>query len=108
MWAAAFGEIMMVEFLLQKGADPRTLARERESALSLASAGGFADIVNILLQHGVDIDSYDWNGGTPLLYAVRGNHTKCVEALLSQDFIENRQQQQKILLIPTYDWNETN
>ncbi len=86
MWAAAFGEIMMVEFLLQKvrnthflplsldyiyiyicflfkwyqGADPRTLARERESALSLASAGGFADIVNILLQHGVDIDSYDW------------------------------------------------
>lgn len=84
MWAAAFGEIMMVEFLLQKvrkthflvtktgqyiiilnyniyqGADPRTLARERESALSLASAGGFADIVNILLQHDIDIDSYDW------------------------------------------------
>lgn len=82
MWAAAFGEITMVEFLLQKGADPKTLARERESALSLASAGGFADIVNILLQHGVDIDSYDWNGGTPLLYAVRGNHLKCVEALL--------------------------
>ncbi|XP_050951254.1 DNA-binding protein RFXANK [Labeo rohita] len=82
MWAAAFGEIMMVEFLLQKGADPKTLARERESALSLASAGGFADIVNVLLQHGVDIDSYDWNGGTPLLYAVRGNHIKCVEALL--------------------------
>lgn len=22
------------------------------------------------------------NGGTPLLYAVRGNHVKCVEALL--------------------------
>lgn len=22
------------------------------------------------------------NGGTPLLYAVRGNHIKCVEALL--------------------------
>lgn len=82
MWAAAFGEIMMVEFLLQKGADPRTLARERESALSLASAGGFADIVNILLQHDIEIDSYDWNGGTPLLYAVRGNHIKCVEALL--------------------------
>lgn len=82
MWAAAFGEITMVEFLLQKGADPKMMARERESALSLASAGGFADIVNILLQNEVDIDSYDWNGGTPLLYAVRGNHLKCVEALL--------------------------
>ncbi|KAG1945695.1 DNA-binding protein RFXANK [Pimephales promelas] len=86
MWAAAFGEIMVVEFLLQKGADPRTLARERESALSLASAGGFADIVNVLLQHDIEIDSYDWNGGTPLLYAVRGNHIKCVEALLSKPF----------------------
>ncbi|TRY81747.1 hypothetical protein DNTS_031660 [Danionella cerebrum] len=82
MWAAAFGEILMVERLLEKGADPRTLARERESALSLACAGGFVEIVNILLEHGVDIDSYDWNGGTPLLYAVRGNHLKCVEALL--------------------------
>uniref|UniRef100_A0A8B9RAY9 Regulatory factor X associated ankyrin containing protein n=1 Tax=Astyanax mexicanus TaxID=7994 RepID=A0A8B9RAY9_ASTMX len=60
MWAAAFGEIEMVQFLLEKGADPRTFARERESALSLASACGFADIVNILLEHKVDIDSYDW------------------------------------------------
>ncbi|XP_066503716.1 DNA-binding protein RFXANK [Hoplias malabaricus] len=82
MWAAAFGEIEMVQFLLEKGADPKIFARERESALSLASAGGFADIVNILLKHEVDIDSYDWNGGTPLLYAVRGNHMRCVEALI--------------------------
>ncbi|KAI4894180.1 hypothetical protein NFI96_017885 [Prochilodus magdalenae] len=82
MWAAAFGEIDMVQFLLEKGADPKMFARERESALSLASAGGFADIVSILLKHEVDVDSYDWNGGTPLLYAVRCNHLRCVEALL--------------------------
>ncbi|MCV4614466.1 ankyrin repeat domain-containing protein, partial [Escherichia coli] len=31
-----------------------------------------------------DINIYDWNGGTPLLYAVRGNHVKCVEALLAR------------------------
>nr|XP_020467933.1 DNA-binding protein RFXANK isoform X2 [Monopterus albus] len=42
MWAAAFGEKAMVDFLLEK------------------------------------------NGGTPLLYAVRGNHIKCVEALLAK------------------------
>ncbi|XP_053490998.1 DNA-binding protein RFXANK isoform X1 [Ictalurus furcatus] len=82
MWAAAFGEIEMVQFLLEKGADPKTFARERECALSLASAGGYADIVDMLLKHDVDVDSYDWNGGTPLLYAVRGNHIKCVQALL--------------------------
>ncbi|XP_012671049.1 DNA-binding protein RFXANK [Clupea harengus] len=83
MWAAAFGEIDMVKFLLEKGADPKVLARERESALTLASSRGYADIVTLLLKKGVDIDSYDWNGGTPLLYAVRGNHARCVDALLA-------------------------
>uniref|UniRef100_A0A671UF55 Regulatory factor X-associated ankyrin-containing protein n=1 Tax=Sparus aurata TaxID=8175 RepID=A0A671UF55_SPAAU len=83
MWAAAFGEKAVVDFLLEKGADPKTIARERESALTLASSGGYVDIVKSLLRHGVDINTYDWNGGTPLLYAVRGNHIKCVKALLA-------------------------
>lgn len=43
-----------------QGADPRTVARERESALTLASSGGFVVIVECLLKHGVDIDTYDW------------------------------------------------
>lgn len=43
-----------------QGADPRTVARERESALTLASSGGFVVIVECLLNHGVDIDTYDW------------------------------------------------
>ncbi|TKS74747.1 DNA-binding protein RFXANK [Collichthys lucidus] len=83
MWAAAFGEKAVVDYLLEKGADPNAIARERESALTLASSGGYVDIVESLLRHGVDINTYDWNGGTPLLYAVRGNHIKCVEALLA-------------------------
>ncbi|NWH78377.1 RFXK protein, partial [Piaya cayana] len=84
IWAAAFGEIETVRHLLEWGADPHTLAKERESALSLASMGGYTDIVIMLLERNVDINIYDWNGGTPLLYAVRGNHVKCVEALLAR------------------------
>ncbi|XP_054645781.1 DNA-binding protein RFXANK isoform X3 [Dunckerocampus dactyliophorus] len=84
MWAAAFGEKAVVDFLLQKGADPRIVARNRESALTLASSGGYVDIIDSLLRRGVDVNAYDWNGGTPLLYAVRGNHVKCVEALLAK------------------------
>uniref|UniRef100_A0A8C5W3K6 Regulatory factor X associated ankyrin containing protein n=1 Tax=Microcebus murinus TaxID=30608 RepID=A0A8C5W3K6_MICMU len=83
IWASAFGEIETVRFLLEWGADPHILAKERESALSLASTGGYTDIVGLLLERDVDINIYDWNGGTPLLYAVRGNHVKCVEALLA-------------------------
>ncbi|KAG8594899.1 hypothetical protein GDO81_001354 [Engystomops pustulosus] len=84
MWAAAFGEIETVRYLLEMGADPHILAKERESALSLASTGGYSDIVTLLLNKKVDINIYDWNGGTPLLYAVRGNHVKCVEVLLER------------------------
>ncbi|NWU90946.1 RFXK protein, partial [Upupa epops] len=84
IWAAAFGEIETVRHLLEWGADPHALAKQRESALSLASMGGYTDIVVLLLDRNVDINSYDWNGGTPLLYAVRGNHVKCVEALLAR------------------------
>lgn len=46
--------------VLNQGADPKIFARERESTLSLASAGGYADIVDMLLKHAVDVDSYDW------------------------------------------------
>uniref|UniRef100_O14593-2 Isoform 2 of DNA-binding protein RFXANK n=1 Tax=Homo sapiens TaxID=9606 RepID=O14593-2 len=70
IWASAFGEIETVRFLLEWGADPHILAKERE--------------VGLLLERDVDINIYDWNGGTPLLYAVRGNHVKCVEALLAR------------------------
>lgn len=43
-----------------QGADPHILAKERESALSLASMGGYTDIVRLLLDRDVDINIYDW------------------------------------------------
>ena len=46
--------------VVQQGADPRTIALERESALTLASSGGYADIVKCLLEYGVDVNAYDW------------------------------------------------
>ncbi|XP_008054854.1 ankyrin repeat family A protein 2 [Carlito syrichta] len=82
MWAAAHGQIAVVEFLLQNGADPQLLGKGRESALALACSKGYTDIVKMLLDCGVDVNEYDWNGGTPLLYAVHGNHVKCVKMLL--------------------------
>ncbi|XP_055729756.1 ankyrin repeat family A protein 2-like isoform X1 [Salvelinus fontinalis] len=82
MWAAAHGQIAVVEFLLQNGANPNLLAKGRESALSLACSKGYTDIVKMLIDCGVDVNEYDWNGGVPVLYAVHGNHLRCVEILL--------------------------
>lgn len=45
---------------VSQGADPHVLAKERESALSLASMGGYTDIVRLLLDRDVDINIYDW------------------------------------------------
>ncbi|XP_030910005.1 ankyrin repeat family A protein 2 isoform X3 [Melopsittacus undulatus] len=87
MWAAAHGQIAIVEFLLQNGADPQILGKGRESALSLACSKGYTDIVKMLLDCGVDVNEYDWNGGTPLLYAVHGNHVKCVKILLGKQTV---------------------
>uniref|UniRef100_A0A8C7TIG1 Ankyrin repeat, family A (RFXANK-like), 2 n=1 Tax=Oncorhynchus mykiss TaxID=8022 RepID=A0A8C7TIG1_ONCMY len=72
----------VIEFLLQNGADPNLLAKGRESALSLACSKGYTDIVKMLIDCGVDVNEYDWNGGAPVLYAVHGNHVPCVEILL--------------------------
>lgn len=82
MWAAAHGQIAVVEFLLQSGADAHVLAKGRESALSLACSKGYTDIVRMLIDCGVNVNEYDWNGGAPILYAVHGNHVRCVELLL--------------------------
>ncbi|XP_075383327.1 ankyrin repeat family A protein 2 isoform X2 [Mycteria americana] len=60
MWAAAHGQIAVVEFLLQNGADPQILGKGRESALSLACSKGYTDIVKMLLDCGVDVNEYDW------------------------------------------------
>ncbi|MBZ3873045.1 Ankyrin repeat family A protein 2 [Sciurus carolinensis] len=62
MWAAAHGQIAVVEFLLQNGADPQLLGKGRESALSLACSKGYTDIVKMLLDCGVDVNEYDWEG----------------------------------------------
>ncbi|NWX33677.1 RFXK protein, partial [Notiomystis cincta] len=88
IWAAAFGEIETVRHLLEWGADPHALAKERESALALASMGGYTDIVTLLLDRAVDINTYDWvtrgadlteeadSGYTPMDLAVALGHKK--------------------------------
>nr|KAF6481816.1 regulatory factor X associated ankyrin containing protein [Molossus molossus] len=74
IWASAFGEIETVRFLLEWGADPHILAKERESALSLASTGGYTDIVGLLLERDVDINIYDWvRHHMPALRSFQGN-----------------------------------
>ncbi|XP_043358382.1 DNA-binding protein RFXANK isoform X3 [Dermochelys coriacea] len=73
---AAQGELSQLKEYLRKGENLVNKPDERGfTPLIWASAFGEIETVRHLL---------DWNGGTPLLYAVRGNHVKCVEALLAR------------------------
>lgn len=62
--------------LIHRGADPSVCTSEREqTVLMLAAAGGFSDIVGILLERGADPEKRDSDGRTALMYAATsGNH----------------------------------
>lgn len=62
----------LTSVLSPQGADPHALAKERESALSLASMGGYTDIVIMLLERNADINIYDWVSAMPVLRATPG------------------------------------
>ncbi|XP_043577377.1 DNA-binding protein RFXANK isoform X2 [Chiloscyllium plagiosum] len=73
---AAQGDLAQLMSNLQQGSSLLNVADERGfTPLMWAAAFGEMAVVKFLLQ---------MNGGTPLLYAVHGNHVRCVEALLAK------------------------
>jgi len=55
MFASANGHDEMVDYLLEKGADPNQLDADQRSALFLAAARGQWHITNLLLKRGAEI-----------------------------------------------------
>ena len=53
-----------------------------DTALTLACAGGHAELVSLLLSRGADIEHRDKKGFTPLILASTGGHTGVAEILL--------------------------
>ncbi|KAK0399896.1 hypothetical protein QR680_003264 [Steinernema hermaphroditum] len=53
-----------------------------DTALTLACAGGYADLVDLLIRKGADVEHRDKKGFTPLVLAATGGHVDCVKHLL--------------------------
>ncbi|KAL7286755.1 hypothetical protein TKK_0018900 [Trichogramma kaykai] len=53
------------------------------SPLMEAAIAGHVDIVNLLINHGAEINAQSTSGNTPLMYGCAGGHVKVVEALLN-------------------------
>jgi ankyrin repeat protein len=71
------GSLEKVKSLLLKGANPSTVG-----AIHKASANGNMDIIQVLLEHGADVDVQDLGGQTALHYAAGYGYQDVVRTLL--------------------------
>jgi ankyrin repeat protein len=82
--AAQTGQIDIVKFLLEKGADVN-LNRGGATALHMAAIyGGNTEVITLLLEAGADINARTGNGDTPLNMAVIGKQKEIAELLLEK------------------------
>ena len=80
--AAVAGELEVVRFLIERGADPNNRAGILDSTpLICAAEMGHAGIVEFLLTQGADPTLNDKKGQTALMIADRNGHTQIVELL---------------------------
>ena len=56
--------------------------------LSFARDGDAAAITVLLAGDGIDVNSRDWHGNTPLILAAKGGHTAAITALLAAEAID--------------------
>jgi ankyrin repeat protein len=80
-YAIGTGAYDIVQTLIKHGAD-LTSKNNRHSALHEAAWYGHCNIVQLLLDTGMDQDLQAWDGNTPLSRAAQGNHTAVVNMLL--------------------------
>jgi ankyrin repeat protein len=91
LWASEYGRNRVVEFLLQRGASPLTLAGTGQTALHWAVIGGHPDTIRLLLQHGASLAARNTYDGTALGQALwsaitgdpRIDHRAVIETLLT-------------------------
>ena len=75
----------MLEYLISKGADPNEVDDDKISNLAWAAIANRVNIVQSLLGRGVQLNSVDRFGMTPLMYAASVNHgdTSVMEKLIA-------------------------
>lgn len=81
--AAANGDVKLVQALLAAGANPNG-NDVKFSPLLVAARNGRTDVVRILLDEGVNVDSIGSWGQTPLMETAWGGHVDTANLLLSR------------------------
>ena len=84
MYAAEWPQQRAFQMLIQNGADPFLKDKDGSSLLHCAAKGGNTSIINELLSLGVQIDSKDLSGKTPLTIATEFKNFEAVKFLFSK------------------------
>ncbi|XP_076823769.1 ankyrin repeat domain-containing protein 17-like isoform X2 [Clavelina lepadiformis] len=90
MEAAQEGQLDLVKFLIQQGANVNATTTSGDSALSYACEHGHTDVADHLLAAGADLEHETEGGRTPLMKAARAGHLCTVQFLISRGADVNR------------------
>lgn len=82
IWAAGYGQISTVEYLLKSGANPDHKANGGKSALMFAASKGFFHVVKTLINDGANLDETDDQGNSALMYATHQDQTLVIRELI--------------------------
>ena len=99
--AAAAGQEVVLEFLLQNGAPvDAEEGRAGKSALRLAVEGGHGGCVAQLLQRGANISAVaHGDGATPMLMAQRLGHGEIQQAMLRHKLAEDEKLMKQVIVV---------
>jgi len=82
--ASYYGQIKVVEKLLDQGVDVNAIYKNGMTALMAASQAGHIETVKLLLDKGANVNTMDNDGGTALMIACQEGHADMVKLLLDK------------------------
>ncbi|OXU30741.1 hypothetical protein TSAR_001901 [Trichomalopsis sarcophagae] len=80
--ACLHGQVAVVDYLLERGADPNDVDAEGVSCLHCSATRGHQNTLLLLLHANAQIDATDARGNSALHFAADHGHDACVKALL--------------------------